>query len=154
VTDYVQTPEGRINDLARDLYVLATVARQGRLNVKAADALVERVRRAASDMIEDHDRELLRTAADRLDSLTTRVESAGFRPRTKAAPPVSHPSPPPVAQPSLTELIRQQDREQIDRGGPFDRATFEAVEQARVTEANRQLQMRNRTAEEDRRHRR
>jgi hypothetical protein len=56
---YSPSPEAEVNDLCMDAVVLATVARQGKLNTKAAEQLVGRLREHAARMVFPDDAELL-----------------------------------------------------------------------------------------------
>jgi hypothetical protein len=152
---YVQTPEEKIDDLARDVFVAGHLARDRRLTPDYADALAFRVRKASTDMIEPADVQLLAKTADRLESASIRIKSGnlhsrvelaatGPRPRVKAAPA-------PRPQPDIAAMNLQADLEQVFAGDPFDRDEFEAVERERIAEANRQLAERNRAGEEERR---
>jgi hypothetical protein len=142
MTDTTYTPGERLNDLCTEVLVAAHLARDRRLVPDYADALAMRVRSPSADMIEDSDAALLRSAANALSQMSTRIKSADVRPRAKTGP-----SP----GPSIAEMIRQLDAEQIASGGPFNRNEFEATERARVEEANRQLAKLNRSIEESRR---
>jgi hypothetical protein len=55
MNDTYTTPEGRIDDLAKDFYIAGITAKQGRLDTRFADRVATRLRAAASNMIEDHD---------------------------------------------------------------------------------------------------
>jgi hypothetical protein len=135
---YSPTPEAEVNNLCLDAYVAAITARSGKLNIKAADQLVGRLREHAARMIFPDDAELLREAAGRFETAATRVKAGGLRPRAKAAP-----------QPSIADMIRAWDAEQMSGGSPSSRDPD--IEAARVAEMNRQLAERNRSIEEQRR---
>lgn len=123
MTEYVQTPEGRINDLATDVYVAAIVAKQGKLNTKSADDIVTRLRSAASDMIEPGDADLLRTAAERLETVSLRVKSAEIRPRPRAR---TKAAPRPAPEPDIAAM---------NRGGRGDDQPRRPVQRERPREA-------------------
>jgi hypothetical protein len=139
---YTAGAEERLNDLIKDCVVAGHLARARKLTPDYADALAMRVRSASTDMIEDSDAALLRSTANALSQISTRIKSADVRPRAKAAP---------APGPSIVDVIRELDAEQMASGGPFNRDAFEDVERARIAEQNRQLADRQRKAEEQRR---
>jgi len=89
-------------------------------------------------MIEDGDRDLLRTTANTLARASTRIKSAEIRPRVKT----DRPAPRPV------DLVTIMRAEQLFNGPPFNRTEYEYPELLRVAEANRQLAERDRTQEQ------
>lgn len=84
---YTASPEEKVNDLCLDTYVSAITARSGKLNVKAADQLVGRLREHAARMVFPDDAELLREAANRFEAVSMRVKAGGLRPRAKSRTP-------------------------------------------------------------------
>jgi hypothetical protein len=140
------SPEEALNDAARDAYVLATVAKQGRLRTKAADDLVARLRGHADRMVEPGDAALLRETADKFELVSTRIKSAETRPRIKAAPVQRAPRP----QPDFLRLSHEADLQRMASAGtPFSvndsgRSEREAAEQTRL------LREKNRRAEAQR----
>jgi hypothetical protein len=116
-----------------------------RLNTKSADAVATRLRAAASDMIEDDDRELLKAAAGRLETVSTRIKAATPAwSRVKAAPA-------PRPESDIAAMIGVENSERMASAGPFDRDSFEDLERARIEEQNAQLAARDRQGEESRR---
>ena len=87
MTEYARSAEEEaLNDSIKDTYVLAVTAKQGRLNVKAADELAGRLRSHADRMIDDGDREMLRTAADGFERVSLRIKAgAAAASRAKAS---------------------------------------------------------------------
>lgn len=112
MSDTYTTPEGRLDDLVKDLVVAGTIARQGRLNTGFADRVVTRLRSAASDMVEYGDAELLRAAAERLESVSLRVKSQTGRrvPVSGTAATAAA-----VAERSQAELAAQFDKWAMER---------------------------------------
>jgi hypothetical protein len=150
MTDYVQTPEDRIDNLAKDAYVLATVAKQGRLNVKAADELVSRLRSAAADMIDQGDAEMLRTTAAGFERVSLRIKAgAAAASRAKASNGSRTGSRP--APIDYIALSHAQDLRDMASAGPFDRTDYEDVERKRAENANAVLRERRRKDEAERR---
>jgi hypothetical protein len=77
--------------------------------------------------------------------MSTRVKTSGLRQRAKAA------TPPAPAGPSIREMIRELDAEQMASAGPFDRNGSEERERQRVENENARLAEIARRAEEQRR---
>lgn len=149
MTEYARSAEEALNDTAMDAYVLAVTAKQGRLNVKAADELVDRLRSHAANMIDDGDREMLRAAADGFERLGDRIK-AGAAARTRAK--ASARTPAPAPQPDFLAMSRAADLEQMaSAAAPFSVNGHEESERRRAEVQNQQARDARRRHEEQRR---
>lgn len=146
-----------VENLVRDLYVMASVAqRQGRLRdldaatALAADSVDTGIDLALLAAPDDPVPGLLRQAGQMLARLADRTKALALRrsDRVKAG---ARPAPRP--EPDVAAMLRAQDAEQMASAGPFDRTEFEELERERTAEANRQLAERNRQLEAERRRR-
>jgi hypothetical protein len=97
--EYIETPESRITDLVKDFVVSAACAKRGRLNVDTADGIATRLRAASADMVVQSDATLLRTAAEKLERLSTKVKAQAESQRPQVAP-----------EPTQSELSEAWDR--------------------------------------------
>ena len=146
-----------VDNLVRDLYVMASVARgQGRLRdpdaatALAADAVDTGLDLAVTAPPDDEVPGLLRQAGAMLAKLADRTKALALRrsDRVKAG---ARPAPRP--EPDVAAMIRAETEEQMASAGPFDRTEFEELERRRVEEANKQLAETQRRLEEERRRR-
>jgi hypothetical protein len=101
-------------------------------------------------MIDEGDREMLRTTADGFERVSLRIKAgAAAATRTKASNGSRTGSRP--APVDYFALSRAQDLQNMARGGPFSRDDYEAIERARSENANAVLRERQRKLEAARR---
>jgi hypothetical protein len=105
MTHYVQTPGDRIDNLAHDVLVAGYLARDRKLTPEAADQLAVRVKAAAADMIVPGDIDLLRTAAERLQTLSVRVKAGNDFAKVARS----------KVEPTQAELAAEWDRQAMER---------------------------------------
>jgi hypothetical protein len=139
-------PEAAMADLANDIDAAIRDRDLTRLAAFAAEA----EKTAGMDQAGARAREVLsllesKAGRDELDRLKA-ATGLGLRPWVKAADPS-----PRREGPSIAELIRRSDVEQMSRTGPFSVNDHERLERERAETLNKQLRERNVRHEEQRR---